>query len=59
MVLMAARLFSSVYEVFNEKLEPIGEIKNPVSPGLTGLGRGTVYMERPMPALRADARIDG
>ena len=59
MVLMAARLFGSVYEMFNEKLESIGEIKNPVHPGLTGLGRGTVYLERPMPALRTNARIDG
>ena len=59
MVLMAARLFSPVYEMFNEKLEPIGEIKNPVHPGATGLGRGTVYLERPMPALRGDTRMDG
>jgi hypothetical protein len=59
MVLMAARLFSPVYEMFNEKLEPIGEIKNPVHPGITGLGKGTVYLERPIPALRMDARIEG
>jgi hypothetical protein len=59
MVLMASRLFSTVYEMFNEKLEPIGEIKQPVHPGLTGLGRGTVYLERPIPALRMDVRIDG
>ena len=59
MVLMAARLFSPVYEMFNEKLESIGEIKNPVHPGLTGLGRGTVYLARPIPTLRADARLDG
>ena len=59
MVLMASRLFSTVYEMFNEKLESIGEIKHPVHPGLTGLGRGTVYLERPMPAPRTDARIEG
>jgi hypothetical protein len=52
MVLMASRLFSTVYEMFNEKLEPIGEVRQPVHPGLTGLGRGTVYLERPMPALK-------
>ena len=52
MVLMASRLSSTVYEMFNEKLELIGEIRQPVHPGLTGLGRGTVYLERPMPALR-------
>ena len=59
MVLRAARLFSMVYEMFNEKLESIGEVKKPVHPGLTGLGKGTVYLERPLPAPRMDARIDG
>ena len=58
MVLMAARLFSTVYEMFNDKLQSIGEIKQPVHPGLTGLGKGTVYLERPMPAAR-DARSEG
>ena len=56
---MAARLFSTVYEMFNEKLESIGEVKQPVHPKLTGLGRGTVYLERPIPALRMDVRLDG
>lgn len=58
MVLMASRLFSTVYEMFNEKLESIGAIRQPVQPGITGLGRGTVYLERPMPALKMEVRED-
>ena len=56
MVLMASRLFSTVYEMFNEKLESIGEVRQPVHPGLTGLGRGTVYLERRIPALQTEVR---
>ncbi|MEP7325838.1 MAG: hypothetical protein ABI836_07820 [Gemmatimonadota bacterium] len=56
---MAARIFSAVYEMFNEKLESIGEIRNPMHPGLTGLGKGTVYLERPVPVVRTEARIEG
>lgn len=61
MVLMASQLSSAVYEVFNEKAEPIGYIHEPIRPGLTGLGAGTVYLQRPLPlgAVRAGASPGG
>ena len=53
MVLLASRLSSQVFEIFNEKLEPVGEIVRPVSAKLLGSGEGTVYLVRPMPRLEA------
>jgi hypothetical protein len=52
MVLMAAKLSSMVYEMFNDKAEPVGEIRLPLNTAIIGLGRGTVYLDRPMPAVR-------
>ena len=53
MVLMASKLSSKVYEMINENAESLGEIRQPLQPAMIGFGRGTVYLERPMPAVRA------
>jgi len=53
---MASRLTGSTYEIFNEKAEPIGEVRQPLSPGLIGIGRGTVYLERKIPGLDTGGR---
>ena len=52
MVLMASKLHSRVYEMINEKAESVGEIRQPLQPAMIGLGRGTVYLDRPMPVVR-------
>jgi hypothetical protein len=49
---MASKLSSMVYEMFNDKAEPVGEIRLPVNTAMIGYGRGTVYLDRPMPAVR-------
>ena len=56
MVLMASKLFSRVYEMINEHAEPVGEIRQPLQPAMFGFGRGTVYLDRPIPAVRLDDR---
>jgi hypothetical protein len=52
MVLMASKLSSTVYELFNERAESVGEIHQPLEPGMVGFGRGTVYLERTIPPVR-------
>jgi hypothetical protein len=56
MVLMASKLFSRVYQMINENAESVGEIRQPLQPAMMGFGRGTVYLERPMPVVRLDDR---
>jgi hypothetical protein len=52
MVLMASKLSSKVYEMINENAEPVGEIRQPLQAAMIGFGRGTVYLDRPMPVVR-------
>ena len=46
MVLLATNTSSTTYEMFNDKAEPLGEIRLPVTQGLLGFGRETVYLDR-------------
>lgn len=57
MVLMTSKLSSRVYELINENAESIGEIRQPLQPAMIGFGRGTVYLDRPMPVVRLDDRV--
>ena len=57
MVLMASKLCSRVYELINENAEAVGEIRQPLQPAMIGFGRGTVYLDRPMPVVRLDDRV--
>ena len=58
MVLMASKLYSRVYELINEHAESVGEIRLPLQPAMIGFGRGTVYLDRPMPPVRLDDRVE-
>ena len=51
MVLMASRLSSQVFEIYDERLQPIGEVTLPANPRLVGVGEGTVYLARPVPKV--------
>jgi hypothetical protein len=57
MVLMASKLITRVYQMFNDNAESVGEIRQPLQPAMLGFGRGTVYLDRPMPAVKADDRV--
>jgi hypothetical protein len=52
MVLQASKLAGKVYDMINENAQWVGEIRQPLQPAMIGFGRGTVYLDRPMPALR-------
>jgi hypothetical protein len=54
MVLMASKFSRTVYELFNDQAESVGEIRNPLQPGMIGFGRGTVYLDRTMPMIRQE-----
>ncbi|MGE3525064.1 MAG: hypothetical protein AB7I33_04005 [Gemmatimonadales bacterium] len=54
MVLLATQVSSQIYEVFNERAEPIGEVVRPVNPRLLGQGEGTVLLIRPVPRVRSE-----
>ena len=54
MVLMASKLSSGIYEMLNDQSEFVGEIRRPVEQPVVGFGRGTVYLDRPMQAIRAN-----
>ena len=57
MVLMASKLHTRVFEMINENAEAVGEIRQPRQPAMIGFGRGTVYLDRPMPMVRQDDRV--
>ena len=57
MVLMASKLHTRVFEMINENAEAVGEIRQPRQPAMIGFGRGTVYLDRPMPMVRLDDRV--
>ena len=54
MVLMATKLFTRVYEMLNDHAESVGEIRQPLQPAMLGFGRGTVFLDRPRPAVKED-----
>jgi hypothetical protein len=54
---MASKLHTRVYELINENAEAVGEIRQPLQPAMIGFGRGTVYLDRPMPMVRLDDRV--
>ena len=56
MVLMASKLITRVYQMFNDNAESVGEIRQPLQPAMLGFGRGTVYLDRPGPVVKQDDR---
>ena len=56
MVLMASKLFTRVYQMINDNSESVGEIRQPRQPAMLGFGRGTVYLDRPVPAVKPNDR---
>jgi hypothetical protein len=54
---MASKLQRRVYELINEKAEAVGAIRQPLQPAMIGFGRGTVYLDRPMPVVRPDDQV--
>jgi hypothetical protein len=53
MVLMASKVSARTYEMINENAESVGEIRQPLQPAMIGFGRGTVYLERPIPSFKS------
>ncbi len=52
MVLMASKLCSTVYEIYNDQAEPLGEIRRPLDTSLLGFGQGTVFLDRAKASVR-------